>query len=152
LEAQDAWLLLVVGGDAVETVLFLPPRNPSQERWTGLRLGPDSIAARLTGVARVVSTDSLDRVLRAVLFRGAGPLYLPLDPTTRDEPRIRDLVYGGRDVRNLAPILDSMRLVKDADEIGRMRKAIDISALGHVAAMQAARPGMWEYEIEAVLE
>lgn len=152
LEAQDAWLVLVAKGDAVETVLFLPPRNPSRERWTGLRLGPDSTAARLTGVARVVSSDSLDRVLRGALFRGAGPLYLPLDPTTRDDPRIRDLVYGGRDVRNLAPIVDSMRLVKDADEIGRMRKAIDISALGHVAAMQAARPGMWEYEIEAVLE
>jgi Xaa-Pro aminopeptidase len=152
LEAQDAWLLLVAGGDAVETVLFLPARNPSQERWTGLRLGPDSTAARFTGIARVVSTDSLDRVLRAALLRGAGPLYLPLDQTTRDEPRLRDLAFGGRDVRNVRPILDSMRLVKDADEIGRLRKAIDISALGHVAAMQAARPGMWEYEIEAALE
>src|SRR5256886_7968181 len=42
LETQDAWLLLVAGGGASETVLFLPPRNPLQERWTGLRLGPDS--------------------------------------------------------------------------------------------------------------
>jgi len=42
--------------------------------------------------------------------------------------------------------------VKDADEIARMRKAVDISVLGHVAAMQAARPGAWEYEIEAALE
>ena len=33
-----------------------------------------------------------------------------------------------------------------------MRKAVDISVLGHIAAMQAARPGMWEYEIEAALE
>jgi Xaa-Pro aminopeptidase len=152
LEAQDAWLLLVGGSDGVETVLFLPPRNPSQERWTGLRLGPDSTAARLTGIARVVSTDSLDRVLRAALQRGGGPLYLPLDQSTRDEPRFRDLVFAGRDVRNLRPIVDSLRLVKDADEIARLRKAIDISALGHVAAMQAARPGMWEYEIEAALE
>src|SRR6266567_9475459 len=42
LESQDAWLLLVAGSGATETVLFLPPRNPLQERWTGLRLGPDS--------------------------------------------------------------------------------------------------------------
>src|SRR5437867_7193122 len=41
LETQDAWLLLVAGG-AGETVLFLPPRDPLQERWTGLRLGSDS--------------------------------------------------------------------------------------------------------------
>src|SRR5207245_9135427 len=65
LETQDAWLLLVAGGGATETVLFLPPRNPLQERWTGLRLAPDSAASRLTGIARVLPTDSLDAVLSA---------------------------------------------------------------------------------------
>ena len=152
LETQDAWLLLIAGGGAPETVLFLPPRNPFQERWTGLRLGPDSTAARLTGIARVLPADSLDPVLSALLARVRGPLYVPLDQATRDEPRLRDLVFVGRDVRNLRPVVDSLRLVKDADEIARMRKAIDISGLGHVAAMQAARPGAWEYEIEAALE
>src|SRR5882724_6716719 len=151
LETQDAWLLLVAGG-AGETVLFLPPRDPLQERWTGLRLGPDTTAARLTGIARVLPTDSLDPVLSAALVRARGPLYVPLDQTTRDEPRLRDLAFAGRDVRNLRPGADSLRLVKDADEIARTRKAVDISVLGHNAAMQAARPGAWEYEIEAALE
>jgi len=151
LETQDAWLLLVAGG-AGETVLFLPPRDPLQERWTGLRLGPDTTAARLTGIARVLPTDSLDPVLSAALVRARGPLYVPLDQTTRDEPRFRDLLFSGRDVRNLRPSADSMRLVKDADEVARMRKAVEISVLGHVTAMQAARPGVWEYEIEAALE
>jgi len=152
LEAQDAWLLLVAGGGAAETLLFLPPRDPLQERWTGLRLGPDSTAVRLTGIPRVLPTDSLDAVLSAALFRAHGPLYVPLDQTTRDEPRLKDLLFSGRDVRNLRPGADSLRLVKDADEIARMRKAVDISVLGHIAAMQAARPGAWEYEIEAALE
>jgi len=152
LETQDAWLLLVAGGGATETVLFLPPRNPFQERWTGLRLGSDSTAVRVSGIARVLPTDSLDPLLSAALFRVRGPLYVPLDQTTRDDPRLRDLVFAGIDVRNLRPIADSLRLVKDADEVARMRKAVDISVLGHIAAMQAARPGMWEYEIEAALE
>ena len=151
LETQDAWLLIVAGGEAATTVLFLPPRTPSQERWTGLRLGPDTTAARLSGIGRVLPTDSLDRML-AALFRASGPIYAPLDVTTRDEPRLKELVFSGRDVRNLRPLVDSMRLVKDGDEIARMRKAIDISAAGHVAAMQAARPGVWEYELEAALE
>src|SRR5438876_12191529 len=43
LETQDAWLFLTARGDTVETVLFLPPRMPAQERWTGLRLGADSV-------------------------------------------------------------------------------------------------------------
>src|SRR2546430_15085619 len=150
LESQDAWLLLLTAAGATETVLFLPPRNPLQERWTGLRLGPDSTAVRLTGIARVLPTDSLDQVLAAAPVRARGPLYVPLDQTTRDEPRIRDLVFAGSDVRNLRPIADSMRLVKDADELARMRKAVDITALGHTAGMQAARPGVWEYEIEEI--
>ena len=153
LETQDAWLLMVAGGDASgETVLFLPPRNPSQERWTGLRLAPDSVAARLSGIRRVLPTDSLDRALRSALSRAPGPVYVPLDATTRDEKRVADLVFDGRDVRNLRPVADSLRLVKDADEVARLRTAVDISGLGHIAAMQAARPGMWEYEIEAVAE
>src|SRR5438067_1312335 len=110
-ETQDAWLVIVGGGEAATKVLFLPPRTPSQERWTGLRLGPDTTAARLSGIGRVLPTDSLDRML-AALFRASGPIYAPLDVTTRDEPRLKELVFSGRDVRNLRPLVDSMRLVK----------------------------------------
>src|SRR5207248_3435202 len=128
LETQDAWLLIVApGGDESETVLFLPSRNPAQERWTGLRLGPDSLAARLSGIPRVLPTDSLERELRAARFRVRGPIYVPLDLTTRDERRVIDLVFSGQDVRNLRQLADSLREVKDADELARLRKAIDIS-------------------------
>jgi len=153
LETQDAWLLLTARGpDSLETVLFLPPRNPGQERWTGLRLGPDSVATRLSGIATVLPVDSLERRLFAARFRVRGPVYVPLDVTTRDERRVIDLVFSGQDVRNLRQLADSLREVKDADELARLRRAVDISVAGHVAAMQAARPGMYEYEIEAVLE
>jgi len=153
LETQDAWLLMTARGpDSLETVLFLPPRNPGQERWTGLRLGPDSVAARLSGIAMVLPTDSLDRRLFAARFRTGGPIYVPLDENTRDEKRILDLTFGGADVRNVRPLTDSMRAVKDADEIARLRTAVNISVAGHIAAMQAARPGMYEYELEAALE
>jgi Xaa-Pro aminopeptidase len=153
LETQDAWLLLTArGSDSLDAVLFLPPRNPAQERWTGLRLGPDSVAARLSGLATVLPTDSLEARLRRVRFGGVQPVYVPLGVATRDERRLVDLVFSGADVRNLLPIVDSMRAVKDADEIARLRMAVNISVAGHLAAMRAARPGMYEYELEAVLE
>jgi Xaa-Pro aminopeptidase len=44
-----------------------------------------------------------------------------------------------------------MRLVKDEHELAVMRRAAEISTGAHVRAMQAARPGMMEYEIEAEL-
>src|SRR3989449_9839595 len=150
LETQDAWLLLTARGpDSLETVLFLPPRAPAQERWTGLRLGPDSVAVRLSGIPTILPTDSLEARLRSAQFRVRGPVYVPLDDATREERRIVDLAFAGRDVRNLRPLADSMRVAKDADEIARLRTAVNISVAGHVAAMQAARPGMYEYEIEA---
>ncbi len=153
LETKAAWLLMVVRGvDSVETVLFLPPRNPARERWTGLAIGPDSTAVRLSGIATVLPTDSLERRLQRAVFTSPGPVYVPLDVTTRDETRVLDVVFRGRDVRNLRPVADSMRLLKDADETARLQRAVDISIAGHLAAMRAARPGMYEYELEAALE
>ncbi|HEY6092399.1 MAG TPA: aminopeptidase P family protein [Gemmatimonadales bacterium] len=135
LETQDAVLLMTARGpDSIETVLFLPPRTPSQERWTGLRLGPDSTAVRLSGIATVLPIDSLEARSRSA----PEPVYTP----TR----------GGPNTPSLRPIVDSMRVVKDADEILRLRRAVDISVAGHIAAMRAAKPGMYEYEIEAALE
>jgi Xaa-Pro aminopeptidase len=146
LETQDSWLLLTARGpDTLETVLFLPPRTPSQERWTGLRLGPDSVAVRLSGIATVLPTDSLAARLRSA----SGPLYTSVRPNSRDQQPIASIVSDTRDLR---PIVDSMRAVKDADEISRLRRAVDISVAGHIAAMRVARPGMYEYELEAALE
>ena len=133
LETQDAVLMMTARGpDSVETILFLPPRTPSQERWTGLRLGPDSVAVRLSGITKVLPFDSLDARVRAAL----QPVYSP-------RPRQSD-----GSTNNLTPIVDSMRAVKDADEIMRLRRAVDISVAGHIAAMRAARPGMYEYQLD----
>jgi Xaa-Pro aminopeptidase len=44
-----------------------------------------------------------------------------------------------------------MRLVKDDDEQALMLRAGDISGGAHARAMRAARPGMFEYELEAEL-
>src|SRR6266481_323523 len=64
LETQDAWLLMSARGpDSLDVELFLPSRAPSEERWTGIRLGPDSTAARLSGIATVLPVDSLERRL-----------------------------------------------------------------------------------------
>jgi Xaa-Pro aminopeptidase len=146
LETQDAWLLMTARGpDSLETVLFLPPRTPSQERWTGLRLGPDSVAVRLSGIATVLPLDSLTPRLRSAV----GPLYASFRPNTPDRQVIPSIVT---DIVNLRPIVDEMRAVKDADEIARLRRAVDISVAGHIAAMRAARTGMYEYELEAALE
>jgi len=54
-------------------------------------------------------------------------------------------------MRDLTPLLDDMRLVKDEHELAIMTRAAHISALAHRRAMQACKPGIREYELEAEL-
>lgn len=48
-------------------------------------------------------------------------------------------------------MLHEMRTIKSKDELALMRRAVEITAEGHTAAMAATRPGMHEFEVEALL-
>ncbi|MDQ2822805.1 MAG: aminopeptidase P N-terminal domain-containing protein [Pseudomonadota bacterium] len=58
---------------------------------------------------------------------------------------------GQADVQEVAPLIDAMRVIKDAEEQATMLRAATISGQAHARAMRAARPGMFEYELEAEL-
>ena len=149
LETPQALLVLArAPGRPDETVLFLPPRDAGEERWTGLRLGPGPEAARLSGIPAVYSMALMDSVVGALLQRATGPLFLAL--RTGQPPA--QLETWGRPPRSLIPTLDSLRVVKDAAELARLRRAIVITAEAQREAMRAARPGMHEYQLEAVVE
>ena len=161
LETRDSWLI-VLATDSThgEVQLFLPPRNPAQERWTGAKLGPGPEAAAATGipVAGIHSADSVQFFLRRAIAQTArsGPATLWFRHTERDtKPEfVRTLALTGRNVlaRDLLPTLASLRVVKDSDEIRRLTRAVEISTDGHVAAMKFMKPGVFEYEIESVAE
>lgn len=150
LETPDAWLVMVSGRGGVETRLFLPPRQPDQERWTGLRLGPGPDAVRLSGIRFVHDVALLDSITGVVAQQVAGPVH-----TLRrysDAPPSLPSALDGRPVRDIEPLLDSLRVVKDAAEVAALRRAIAITAEALRAAMRAARPGMMEYQLEAIIE
>jgi len=154
LEQADAWLVMnarAAGPD--ETVLLLPERNPMRERWVGVRIGPGDEAAQLTGIPVVLGARKLDSVVTAALARGV-PVYAQMDPTTEGEALLQRLRSDSAHVslRNVRPVVDSLRLVKDAQEIAALRSAAQISGEAHADLMRAAREGMWEYQLEAVVE
>jgi Xaa-Pro aminopeptidase len=55
-------------------------------------------------------------------------------------------------IKDLSPILDAMRLIKDAQEIERLREASRIASVGLKEAIRAVEPGMHEYQVGAVAE
>ena len=157
LETRDSWLLVTATDSAHGTVhLFLPPRNPARERWTGIKLGPGAEAAEATGipVANIHSADSVGVYLQRLEAEAGTVLWFRHTERDTKPEFIRALVLEGRGVvaRDLLPVLGSLRLIKDADEIRRITRAVEVSAEGHVAAMKFAKPGVYEYEIEATAE
>lgn len=163
LEAPGGWLVLS-GGGAGEVVLYLPARNPAEERWTGPQLGPGPEAVALTGIREVRPVERLADDLRSLAGRSSGAaasgVYLKRDRGRLCE-RLASVAAGGcpellgvteESARDLRPHLAALRLVKDEDELRRLRRAIEITAEAQRAAMQAMAPGLWEYEIEALIE
>ena len=162
LETPDSWLI-VTATDSThgEAHLFLPPRDPRAERWTGPQLGPGLEAAAATGIppTNIHSADSIATFLRLLLSRSRGPgrpaafWFRHTERDTRPD-FVRALALNARNVatQDLLPVLASLRVIKDDDEIRRLTRAVELSAEGHVAAMRFARPGVFEYEIEAVAE
>ncbi len=159
LETPDAWLIITATDSARgEVHLFLPARNPQAERWTGPQLGPGPEAAAATGipVANIHSADSVEVYLRRFALSGGrtAPLWFRRTEWDAEPEMIRKLALDTPRVstQDLLPVLAALRLIKDDDEIRRLTRAVEISAEGHVAAMRYAKPGAWEYQIEAVAE
>jgi Xaa-Pro aminopeptidase len=170
--------ILLIDGRAKASTLFLPPHS-SLESSEGPLLGPDDEARRLTGVERVADRSTFEAALKAVAADGRM-IYLPYRPesigavsTDRvrsaeraitqdpwDGRRSKEALFREKvqavaarsEIRDLDPILDRMRLVKSPAEIRLIREATRIASLGILEGMRSARPGMFEYEIEAVAD
>jgi Xaa-Pro aminopeptidase len=147
--------------DELEFTLFVRPREREAEIWTGRRIGPSGAIERF-GASQAFDLDELDDRLPK-LIDGCETVYLPLGrwpeldatllrATAQLRRRNREgssppLRYG-----EAADLLGEDRLIKDPAALDSLRRAIDISAAAHVAAMRRTRPGMWEYEVEALIE
>jgi len=157
LESPNSWLVLIAR-DTLEpqVYLYMPARDTAQERWTGPLLGPGPEASAITGIQEVRTADLAHKQIRGFVrsstVRG-GNLYLVLGAPAAADTFFTQLALGsGAGVTDLRPSLAAMRVVKDSDEVRRLRMAAEISAKGHLAAMRAAHPGAWEYQLEGAAE
>jgi Xaa-Pro aminopeptidase len=155
----DAELILVKKG-GVTSMLFVQPRDPAAEVWTGLRMGPEG-ASQATGLpAR--SARSFRAVLDS-LADGSVPLFLvgqfrgrnanPLERTP-NEQLIDSLVkrQPGLRVAVANELVEQLRGKKSAAELALIKRSVEITVASQEAAMRAARPGMFEYELESIIE
>lgn len=169
--------ILMIDGRAKRSMLFLPPRDERRERSEGPILVPGADAVALTGIEAVDAREQFDAALKEA---SASPraVYVPMRPevlggASAEDPRrlwaasaadpwdgskSREEVFVDKikaaapalEVKDLDPVLDAMRMIKSPREIALIREATRIAGLAMMEAMRSARPGMYEYEIEAI--
>ncbi|MFB2922890.1 aminopeptidase P N-terminal domain-containing protein [Aerosakkonema funiforme] len=142
-------------------VLFVQPKDPEKEVWTGYRVGVEA-AKEQYGADEAYPITELDEKLPKYLEK-ADRIYYHLG---RDEKFNQTIIRHWRRLiatyskRGTGPVaiedtnfvLHAMRLSKSPAELELMRKAIAISVEAHDRAREFTQPGRYEYEIQAEIE
>lgn len=156
----DGLLVLVKSAEGCESLLFNLPKDPDMEIWTGIRIGQEKATEQL-GVDRALPLQEVDELLVELLSE-AQEVWLPIEDKELYQrylgwrqgvkrKRKRTATLPSRLV-DLAAVIAEMRLIKSPEEVALLQKAVDISAAGHLRAIQASREGVYEYQLQAELE
>ena len=142
-------------------ILFVQPKDPEKETWTGYRCGVE-------GAKEIYGADEAYPI--AELAEKLPPYVANADRIYYRLGRDRDLnntilslwqklmaVYqkkgtGPTAIADTRILTFAMRSVKSPAEIDLMRQAAKISAQAHIRAREFARPGVYEYQVEAEIE
>ena len=158
----DAVLVLVAARahTRARAILFCRAKNVEREVWEGFRFGPDAARTHF-GFDEAYPIDELDAVMAGVLA-DAPAMYYAMGHSAALDAQIGQWLKAVRAqaragiaapaiAHDLKSMIDTMRVIKDASEQTTMLRAATISGQAHARAMRAARPGIFEYELEAEL-
>jgi Xaa-Pro aminopeptidase len=146
--------------------LFNRPNDPDAEVWNGKRVGQEG-ACKEYGADNAYNIEKIDSVLPE-LFANKQILYYPLGANKIVDQQVMTWIEVAKKnlntkmrsenqtvfcvpdtLKDVLPLLYELRLFKSAQEVEFMRKAAEISALGHIEVMRAAKAGKFEYQLEA---
>lgn len=161
LNEPDCVAILAPGHPQHKYVLFVRPRVRQEEIWTGVRTGIEGAIAQ-HGADAAYDISQLGQLLPKYL-ENVEKLYYRLGANWEFDQRVlssikyirervRTGAYAPTVIIDPATVVHEMRLRKSADDLSALRRAAEISALGHIEAMKQCKPGMYEYELEAIVE
>ena len=156
----EAVLVLIPGRKEGEFILFNRVRDPAQEQWTGYRAGQEGACATF-GADEAFPYAELDARLPDLL-QGKQTLFYSIGKNAAWDQRmmtalnslrkrVRQGITAPEKLQNIDELINEMRLIKSPAEIEMMRYVCEASAQAHIAAMQACKPGRYEYQLEATL-
>ncbi|MCB0664443.1 MAG: aminopeptidase P N-terminal domain-containing protein [Saprospiraceae bacterium] len=140
-------------------VLFIKKETEHARIWEGEKLTKTE-ATNLSGIEQVVWLSQYHTVLHD-LIKNSKRIYINGNESqgAEDEILTRDLRLGNELMKRYPmhkyhrsqPILRNLRMIKSPVEIELIRKALQITHHGFDKVMASVKPGMWEYQLEALL-
>jgi len=159
-DAPEVAVLLRPGAER-PFVMFVQARNPEMEVWTGRRWGPEGAMSRF-GADQAYPYEELAERLPDLLQGYRNLHYRFAEDGDRDQLLISSLAKARRKARknglqtpdaffDPSRALHELRLFKQPLELERLEKAAALTVEAHLAAMRATAPGVFEYQLEAVI-
>jgi len=153
----DAVVVLMPAGAHGEFVAFCRERDRERELWDGPRCGPERFVARF-GADDAFPVSDIDEILPGLIERSERVYYSMGVSPEFDQKLLgwigelnanRQRSHAPNEIVALDHLLHEMRLYKSRHELSAMRRSAHVAVAAHKRAMQACRPEMFEYELEA---
>lgn len=106
--------------------------------------------AKLSGIKNVLPKKEFAGIFAYQSWR--NKVYYPSGTFGRGTINRMMAANPGYALVDASPILQRMRLVKTPEEIATLQKTAEITATGLVEAMRKAEPGMYEHELQNIIE
>jgi len=159
---QEGSVLVLLPGnqeDPLTEILFVRKSDPRTELWFGPLLTPE-MAASLSGIREVRLMEELEQYLTDIVL-SASRVYFNHEDHIHPDLRIKSpdtflyekisSRFPGLTFSRLAPLLMQLRMIKEYEEVEEIRKAGAITRAAFLKVLKMVKPGIREYEIEAVL-
>lgn len=161
IDTQNVWLLLAKTKNGPRTFLFIDQPDEEIIKWNGKMLTREEAAGR-SGLkaSGVCYMQDFERYAAMYLSNGMEDVYFSFDrrsmlaPPTRAEEFARTVreKFPMTQIKNIAPVIASLRAVKTPEEIDCIRRAGDVTIEALRQMLKTARPGEYEYQWAADYE
>ncbi|MFH1334819.1 MAG: aminopeptidase P N-terminal domain-containing protein [Pseudomonadota bacterium] len=159
MKEPEAVAVFLKGEHEVEYLLFQPQRDEKQELFEG-RVGTEKELMERHGIHHMHWLHELNERMPELL-RNKECLYYPYGRDAGFDARMQQWMNRARlesrqgvtiphEIFNIETLIHEMRFIKTPEEISILQTSANIAAQAQMQIMQACKPGMYEYELEAI--
>jgi len=153
----ESLIAIVNNKDGINSIMFVPPKDKLKEIWDGYRAGPIGAVEDFL-FDKAFDNTQINSMLPDILYGSEQVLY-PIGKKSGFDQKVIDWTTAASskdrhsksiNIIDASSLIGNARLIKDDHEIDLIKKACDISAEAHIAAMKSVKKGDLEQQVESL--